>query len=92
MVSLILLGFFWTPYEPDAMQGSLKLNAPGFLHPFGTDQFGRDVLSRVLVGAGSTLVIAFGTILIGGLAGIVLGAVCGYFGAGHHQYFRNREI
>ena len=80
MVSLILLGFFWTPYEPDAMQGSLKLNAPGFLHPFGTDQFGRDVLSRVLVGAGSTLVIAFGTILIGGLAGIVLGEVCGYFG------------
>lgn len=80
MVSLILVGFFWTPYEPDAMQGPLKLNAPGLLHPFGTDQFGRDVLSRVLVGAGSTLVIAFGTILIGGLAGIVLGAVCGYFG------------
>lgn len=80
MVSLILAGFFWTPYEPDAMQGSLKLQGPCLLHPFGTDQFGRDVLSRVLVGAGSTLVIAFGTIAIGGLAGIVLGALCGYFG------------
>ncbi len=80
MVALILLGFLWTPYEPDAMQGSLKLNAPSLLHLFGTDQFGRDIFSRVLVGAGSTLVIAAGTILIGGLAGVALGAVCGYFG------------
>lgn len=80
MTALIVIGFFWTPYNPDAMAGSLKLNAPSFLHPFGTDQFGRDVLSRVLSGAGSTLVIAVGTILIGGGAGIFFGAVTGYFG------------
>lgn len=80
MTALIVLGFFWTPYDPEAMQGSVKLNAPGILHWFGTDQFGRDVLSRVLSGAGSTLIIACGTILIGGGIGIIAGAVTGYFG------------
>lgn len=80
MAGLILVGFFWTPYNPDKMSGSLKLCAPSLLHPFGTDQFGRDVLSRVLTGSGSTLVIAAGTVLIGGLAGILIGAVTGYFG------------
>lgn len=80
MIGLIVLGFFWTPYDPDAMQGSVKLHMPSVAHIFGTDQFGRDIFSRVLVGAGNTLVIALGTIVIGGLVGIILGAVTGYFG------------
>ena len=80
MIGLIILGFFWTPYEPDTMQGTLKLNMPSLQHIFGTDQFGRDIFSRVLVGAGNTLVIAFGTVLIGGICGMILGAVTGYFG------------
>lgn len=80
MVGLIVLGFFWTPYDPEAMKGSLKLGAPTLAHLFGTDQFGRDVLSRVLSGAGSTLLIGLGTILIGGTFGVILGAVTGYFG------------
>lgn len=80
MVVLILLGFFWTPYDPEAMKGSLKLSAPTFAHLFGTDQFGRDVLSRVLSGAGNTLLIGTGTVLIGGIVGVILGAVTGYFG------------
>lgn len=80
MLALILVGFVWTPYDPEAMQGSLKLNPPSLMHPFGTDQFGRDILSRVLSGAGSTLLIALGTIFIGGVIGILVGAVTGYFG------------
>lgn len=80
MAVLILLGFFWTPYDPEAMKGSLKLSAPTFAHLFGTDQFGRDVLSRVLSGAGNTLLIGTGTVLIGGIVGVILGAVTGYFG------------
>lgn len=80
MTGLIVLGFFWVPYDTEAMQGSLKLNAPSLVHIFGTDQFGRDVFSRVLSGAGSTLTIAVGTILIGGGIGILIGAVTGYFG------------
>lgn len=80
MFVLILIGMLWTPYDPDTMQGSLKLQGPSLLHWFGTDQFGRDVLSRVLSGAGSTLLIALGTIIIGGGAGIIIGAATGYFG------------
>ena len=80
MTALIVLGFFWTPYEPDAMQGSIKLQGPSLLHLFGTDPFGRDIFSRVLSGAGNTLIIALGTILIGGIIGVILGAVTGYFG------------
>ena len=62
------------------MQGSIKLQGPSLLHLFGTDQFGRDIFSRVLSGAGNTLIIALGTILIGGIIGVILGAVTGYFG------------
>lgn len=80
MAILILTGFFWTPYDPETMQGSLKLGAPSLQHWFGCDQFGRDVLSRVLSGAGSTLLIGVGTILIGGTCGVLIGAVTGYFG------------
>ena len=79
MFVLILIGMLWTPYDPDTMQGSLKLQGPSLLHWFGTDQFGRDVLSRVLSGAGSTLLIALGTIIIGGGVGIIIGAATGYF-------------
>lgn len=80
MTALIVVGFFWTPYDPEAMKGSLKLGTPTLLNLFGTDQFGRDVLSRVLSGAGSTLIIGVGTVLIGGGIGVILGAVTGYFG------------
>lgn len=80
MVTLTVAGMFWTPYDPEAMAGSLKLSAPAFSHIFGCDQFGRDVFSRVLSGAGSTLLIGMGTIFIGGSVGIVVGAVTGYFG------------
>lgn len=73
MAGLIVLGFLWSPYDPEAMAGTLKLQGPSLLHPFGTDQFGRDVLSRVLTGAGSTLTIAVGTIAIGGTVGIIAG-------------------
>lgn len=79
-IGVILLGFFWTPYDVEQMQGSLKLAAPSLSHWFGTDQFGRDILSRVLSGAGSTLIIALGTVLIGSVIGIAAGAVTGYLG------------
>ena len=80
MLGLSVVGFFWTPFPPDQMDGSLRLAAPHFPHIFGTDQFGRDVFSRVLIGAGNTLVVALGTIAIGGGIGTLLGAVTGYFG------------
>ena len=75
----IIVGRFYTPYNPTKMS-SAKLQGPSPAHLFGTDKFGRDIFSRVMQGSGTTLVIAAATILIGGTAGTIFGAVTGYFG------------
>ncbi len=81
LTALIVLGFFWTPYDPNAMgDAEEKFLAPSFQHLLGTDDFGRDIFSRVLKGAGTTFTIAFCTVAIGAVVGTVLGAVTGYFG------------
>ena len=80
MTALVILGLFWTPYDPNAMDGSAKLLSPSLQHLMGTDSFGRDIFSRVLRGAATTFGIALATVTIGGVGGVVLGAVTGYFG------------
>ena len=80
MAALILLGFFWTPYDPTAISGSAKLSAPSFAHLMGTDNFGRDIFSRVMVGVGTTFFISLCTVCIGGIVGTLIGAFTGYFG------------
>ena len=47
MVLLIVMGYFWTPYEPNAMNGACKFQPPSLAHIMGTDNFGRDIFSRV---------------------------------------------
>ena len=79
MVLVILLGQFWTPYVPSAMKYG-KFHPPSFSHLFGTDNFGRDIFSRVLKGAGMTLGIACATVTIGAVVGTAIGALTGYFG------------
>ncbi len=49
-------------------------------HPLGCDNFGRDILSRVMKGAGTTFLVALGTVLIGTAFGVLIGAFTGYFG------------
>ena len=80
LLALILMGQFWTPYDPTAMSGSEKLLAPSAAHWMGTDNFGRDIFSRVIRGAGTTLGIALATVAISCTAGTVIGAATGYFG------------
>lgn len=79
-VSIIIVGFFWTPYEPDAMSAAERSVGPGASHWLGTDNFGRDILSRVMQGAGTTLEIASIAVLIGATAGTLIGGLTGYFG------------
>ena len=57
-----------------------KFQPPSLEHIFGTDNFGRDIFSRIMQGAGTTLVIAVATVAFGALAGTVIGALTGYFG------------
>ncbi len=80
LLALILLGAVWTPYDPTAMSGGETLLPPSFTHLFGTDNFGRDIFSRVLKGAGFTALVAGGTVAIGGIFGTLIGALTGYFG------------
>ena len=80
MAALALIGYVWTPYDPAAIAGSEKFLAPSLRHLFGTDNFGRDIFSRVMVGVGTTFFIALCTVLIGGTVGTLIGAFTGYYG------------
>ena len=80
LTALIVLGFFWTPYDPNAMAAGPKLTGPSLAHLMGTDSFGRDIFSRVMVGARTTFFISAATVCIGAAAGTLVGAFTGYFG------------
>lgn len=77
---MAILGQFWTPYGPTAMNSAAIGLAPCLTHPMGTDNFGRDILSRVMNGSGSTFFVGICTVSIGGVCGTLIGAVTGYFG------------
>lgn len=80
VTALIVCGFFWTPYSTTAMNAKEKMQPPSWQHLFGTDNFGRDVFSRVMEGAGTSFLIAVMVVVIGCTAGVLIGSWCGYFG------------
>ena len=80
MVALIIVGYFWTPYSPTAMDAAAKNSSPSLAHIMGTDNMGRDIFSRVLSGAGTTFLISLCVVAIGAAGGTVIGALTGYFG------------
>ena len=79
MLLLALVGAFWTPYSYTAVSYD-RLQGPSAKHILGTDNFGRDILSRIMKGMGTTMSIAFLTIAIGAFLGTLIGAVTGYYG------------
>ncbi len=68
-----------TPYDPNA-QDFAMIGAPSWAHPLGTDDLGRDLLSRLIHGGRISLFVGTSTVLMALLAGIVLGVSAGYFG------------
>lgn len=76
----VIVGLFWTPYPPEAVDSAAKLAGSSLKHPFGCDNLGRDILSRVMNGSKITLLVALGTVALGGGIGIIIGAFTGYFG------------
>lgn len=84
MVGLMLLvmavGFFWMPYDPEAMEMDNKLSFFSSAHLLGTDQFGRDILSRMMEGARYSFLIGAAAVATGLLLGGVIGTVAGYYG------------
>jgi ABC-type dipeptide/oligopeptide/nickel transport system permease subunit len=67
------------PYNPYAIQTSQQLRAPSASHLLGTDTLGRDILSRIIYGARTSLIIAVFSIVIGSLIGQILGLVAAYY-------------
>ena len=80
IVIIAVIGCFATPYPSTEMNMSSKFSAPSAAHIMGCDNYGRDIFSRVMEGIRNTLFIALGTVAIGTFFGVILGAVCGYFG------------
>ena len=68
------------PYDPARIQLAHRLQNPSFAHPFGTDELGRDVLSRVFYGARVSLGVAAAVVFLALLAGTVLGSLAGFYG------------
>jgi peptide/nickel transport system permease protein len=66
------------PYDPLAAQPEIRLAAPSWEHPFGTDDIGRDVLSRVIYGSRISLWVGLLAVGIGTVAGMIIGLLCGY--------------
>lgn len=80
MLLMIIIGIFYTPYDPNAMEPSAKFAGISLKHLMGCDNFGRDVFSRILQGSRTTLFVALCTVLIGTVCGVILGALTGYYG------------
>ncbi len=68
-----LLSFVWTPYDPEAMAITARMLRPDAAHWLGTDHFGRDILSMILVGARTSIAVACLAVGIGIAAGVPLG-------------------
>jgi peptide/nickel transport system permease protein len=88
LIGVILVGFVFllavlanviAPYDPLKGAFRSRMAAPSMQHWMGTDQFGRDILSRVLFGARISLEIGLVVTLFTGIAGVVIGALAGYF-------------
>ena len=76
----LVAGFFILPYDPNFTDASAKLQSPSAIHFFGTDSLGRDLFSRIMTGLRISVLIGTIVMIFGFLAGLLLGAVCGWFG------------
>jgi len=80
VIAMALISFAWTPYKPNAMNPRHRLEAPSIQHPLGTDQYGRDILSRVMKGAVNSIIVGLVTVAIGLSLGVLLGLISAYYG------------
>jgi peptide/nickel transport system permease protein len=79
LVFTALFADLLAPYDPLATHPERRLAAPSWQNPFGTDDIGRDVLSRVIHGARISLWVGLLAVGIGTCAGMVIGLICGYW-------------
>ena len=80
MVFAAIFAGWLAPFEPTSNDFSAMTEAPSWTHLLGTDQFGRDVFSRILYGAQTALIVGFTCAIVGGAVGLVIGVGSAYFG------------
>ncbi len=83
MIAIVLMAFlslFYTPYDPISMSLRDRLMFPNLGHPFGTDQYGRDILSRIMQGSMNSIIVGLVAVGIGMSFGIVLGSLAAHRG------------
>ncbi|GGP10288.1 ABC transporter permease [Oceanobacillus neutriphilus] len=80
LLLIVIFGPWITPYDPQEANYDSILEAPSWQHLAGTDEFGKDVLSRLIVGARLSLGVGVSAVLLGAVAGTILGLISGFFG------------
>src|SRR5262245_4387550 len=80
LVAAGALSVVWTPADPLAMSIAGRLEPPSRAHPFGTDQYGRDILARVMAGTKTSIAVGLLAVAVGAGIGIPLGVGGGYVG------------
>ncbi len=73
MIFLALLSLIWTPHSPTEIVILQRLKPPSLIHWFGTDQFGRDILSMIMAGAQTSIVVGLIAVSLGAISGVSLG-------------------
>jgi peptide/nickel transport system permease protein len=79
LAAVAILAPLLAPYDPLEMHAADRFKSPSATYPFGTDEFGRDILSRVLLGTRLAFSVGFTSIAIATVLGVVIGLVAGYF-------------
>ena len=80
MIFLAVFANFLSPYDPESNDFEHMLTPPGLQYWLGTDQFGRDILTRIIFGARTALFVGFSCAIIGATVGLVFGVTSAYFG------------
>ena len=80
LLLITIFAMYICPYDPYAQDLSQAMQPPSATHPMGTDTYGRDMLSRVLIGAQTSISSTFALVAIITVFGTIVGIFCGYYG------------
>ncbi len=84
---VMITSFFYTPYDVNMMNIPEKLHSPSSKYLFGTDEFGRDIFSRMMKGTQTAFAVGLLTVIIGTSFGILIGGLAGFLGGWVDELF-----
>ena len=79
-IALAVFGPTLSPYDPSTQELARRLEGPSLQHPFGLDELGRDILTRIASGARISLLVGLAVVSVSSIAGMFFGSIAGYFG------------